>query len=728
MSNIGVFDTREAARLMKERNGEKVEKANVALVEEARRASVQPRATETQMIEPGETGRDVAEAVTRGISFFFQSGDVLPPYWSPQRDAALYEFWRNVSVLSGAMYAMVSKMATIPWHIEPRDKALTSHFQQAMRYEKTLREGAEFGSGWGAFIQKQMQSLLGQDNGRFMELIDLSPNKMGPLKPPVLTVAHLDPSRCTRTSSPEYPVRYMGSDGKRRALHWTRVAFDSQLPSERERMYGVGFCAVSRGASYGQNMLDMALYKSEKIGSRPQKGIMIAKGGLDAEEVGVALDVAARMSDDRGLNRYSMMPIIGNSDIEEAAIDLIDLSSLPDGFDEETWTFIAMAAIALAFGVDARELWPQQSRGATRADAVLSHVKQRGKGPGHIITETERMFNNWYLPRHLMMVFDFQDDAQDRQRAEIEQERARARKINLENKVTGVREERMMMVTSGVLTDAQFKDLELDDGRLPDGKPLDTLFFREEPVYKEILTLPGISNPTDIRGNEAEKVLDAISKQKAKALEILAGADGEIKKRQAKEALFTLENLAEEYEKLSMIQKAEEQAEASDTRDDPKDGQREEAQGAPAQGDGERTVTTIPRDGGKLNRPPENEIKSMGFFDRFKKKDDPRQMIFDVFKEAMKPPDVIVEVKPEIIVQPATPPDVTVNVEKQDAPVVHVSAPEVKPEITIQMPEPQSETPQEEKQQEGDAEYEIVDLIRNDRGEVSRLVRKKEKR
>lgn len=589
---VGRFDEGEARRLLMERA---LTKANESLVDKVRRESVQPRAKDEEGVPAGQGAgrRDIGDVVSnKGLYYFFQTGDVLPAWWSPARDRALSEFWKSCSVLAGAMYAMVSKMATIPWHVEPRDKGINSHFIEAERFERNLRDSAEYGAGWGAFIEMQMVSLLGQDNGRFMEIIDMADNKMGPLIPPALSVAHLDPSRCTRTSDPTYPVKYLGKDGKQRALHWTRVAFSSQMPSEREDMYKVGICAVSRAASYGQNMLDMATYKQEKLGSRPLRGIIVVKGGLDAEAVGKALQVASEMSDNRGNSRYSLTPIVGDSDIEEADLEVKSLSSLPEGFDEETWTYIAMAAIALAFGVDARELWPMQQSGATKADAVLSHIKQRGKGPGHIIAETERMFNNWFLPRHLRMVFDFQDDAQDRQQAEIQRERALARKTNLELGVTGVREERLNMVTDGSITTAQFKDLELGDGRLPDGKPLDTLFFREEEVYKEILTLPGISNPTDILSNDAQKVLLIVSKQRAVALKMLSEFQGEIKKRQTTEALAALDYLAKLYKEASFEEQDEETPD-SESRDDPEEGQREEALGANSETDTERTIDAV---------------------------------------------------------------------------------------------------------------------------------------
>lgn len=614
---VGMFDEGEARRILMERARAKAveEKANVNLVEEVRRQSIQPRAEDTTGRTPGSGPQpnDMGSVINQGISFFFQEGNVLPRWWSPARDRALSDFWKSCDVMSGAMYAMVSKMATIPWRIEPRDKGINSHFIEAERYERNLHESAEYGAGWGTFIEKQMESLLGQDNGRFMEIIDMSSNKLAPLQPPAISVAHLDPSRCTRTSDPDYPVIYLGKDGKQRALHWTRVAFNSQMPSEKENMYGVGICAVSRSASYGQNMLDMSVYKQEQIGSRPFKGILVTKGGLDPEVVGKALEIASQMTDDRGNTRYSLTPIVGSSDLEEAGIDVVSLSALPQGFNEETWTYIAMAAIALAFGVDARELWPMQQAGATKADAVLSHIKQRGKGPGHIIAETERMFNMWFLPRHLRLVFDFQDDAQDRQQAEIQRERALARKANLELGVTDIREERQNMVTDGSITAAQFKDMELADGRLPDGKPLDTLFFREEDVYKEILTLNGISNPTDIYANDPAKVLKVISTQRSVALKMLSEFQGEIRKRQATESLAALDYLARLYKEFSFEKQQEEREEQmASSRDDPEEGQREESLGPPSETDTEHSIGVVSPEESRVNS--QEGLKQLNIF------------------------------------------------------------------------------------------------------------------
>ena len=579
-------------------------KANSPLIETVRQESIQSRSENVD----GTVTRAIGPT---GFTYLLNSSTTLPPWWSAGRDRALSDFWKSINLLSGAMYTLTSKLTTIPFHIEPRDPAVTAHYKEAKRFERRLYESSEFGDGWGQFFSKQIQSLLGQDNGRFMEIIDMSPNKAGPIIGSAISVAHLAPNRCVRTGDPEFPVLYIDSDGARRKLHWTRVAFQSQLPSERVEMLGVGLCAVSRAASYAQNMADIALYKEEKLGSRPKRGMLLAGGGLDAESVGDAMQVTDRLSDNRGNKRYSLLPIVGSPDIEVPTLQLIELSQLPDGFNEEESTTIAMSAIALGFGIDARELWPNAQRGATRADALLSHIKQRGKGPGQILSETERMFNNWFLPPYLRMVFDYQDDAQDRQRAEIRRERSLTRKEDIANGISNERTERERMVTEGEISSAQFMQLELSDGRLPDGKPLGTLFFIEDEIYKEILTLSGVSNPLDFRANEPEKVLDAISKQIPVAYTAIARETGQSKSRRAQESLYALQWLEEQYEELLSKQKFEETQE-EESMAQPSENRQGVREGADRNAEDESALNVRPDDESMLsseNDPRESKGK-----------------------------------------------------------------------------------------------------------------------
>lgn len=445
------------------------------------------------------------------------AGELIPPWWSTRRDQELRRFYKQVDYLAGAVYALVSHMTTIPWQIVPYDLSIMSHQVQADRFENILMDGAEFGRGWTTFLSKWITDLLTQDNGAFAEVIGEG-DPVGPIVGAPISIAVLDSGRCTRTSNAEFPVIYQDTDGTRYKLHYTRVAFASLDPSPIAEMNDVGLCAVSKCLNVAQNLYDMTIYKQEKLGSRPARGLMVTKGGLDPEHVREAIRLANETQDNQGLSRYSKTIVVGDAGLKDADLSLIDLASMPDGFNEQDTVMLGMAAIALAFGVDARELWPMTGTGATRADALIQHLKARQKGIGQLIELTERVLGAKFLPPHLQLVFDYSDDSQDRQAAEIRKVRADAHDIGLGNESVSQRVVREQMLQDGDLTQEQFNDLERNDGRLEDGSPILSLFFDDQ--YVEMLAM-GVPNPVDVEGNDASAMLTLISQKRAELTQAL---------------------------------------------------------------------------------------------------------------------------------------------------------------------------------------------------------------
>jgi len=425
------------------------------------------------------------------LLYLASASTMVPAWWSTVRDMKLREFWKNNDYLAGAVYAICSRMSTIPVNVEPWDENVTAQVDQAWKFERLLLDAAEFGQGWEAFISKWVEDLITQDNGAFAEIIgDGDPT--GPIVGMPFGLAHLDTARCTRTTNPEYPVLYTDTNGERFRLHHTRVAHESLQPSPIAEMMGVGFCSVSRCINTSQHLMDVLVYKQEKLGSRPTRGMMVTKGGLDPDDINKAMEIANEAMDSRALRRYSQVAVVGGSATPDAGVELVSLTSLPDGFDEQQSTTIGMAAIALAFGVDPRELWPGLSVGSTRAEALVAHLKARTKGIGQIIAITERAIGQKFLPPTLYMEFDYQDDAQDRQVADIRAVRTTTHAAALTSKALDIRTVRQQMVQDGDLSQSQFEELELQDGRLPDGSSVLSLFA--EPEHKAMLNL-GVPDP-----------------------------------------------------------------------------------------------------------------------------------------------------------------------------------------------------------------------------------------
>ncbi len=483
------------------------------------------------------------------LTWLTVAGELISPWWSRYRDAELRRFWPRVDHLAGALYTVQSRLATIPFRVEPRDLTFKTHIRQAEKITEMLLEDSEYGKGWNDFYEPFLEDWFGQDNGTFVEVIgEGKPD--GPIVGPVLSISHLDSQYCTRTSNPEFPVLYADpDDGRIYKLHRSRVIFASQMPSADVRMNKVGKCAVSRCLNVAQNIYDILVYKQEKLGSRPQRGLIVTGGGLTPDMLASAFEQAQMAMSNQKLSRFSKFVAVGAKDAPEASVDITDLASIPDGFDERDSMTLGMAAIALAFGVDARELFPGLSSGATRAEALISHLKQRGKGLGQTIMMVERKFSQKILPPHLKLVFDFQDDAQDAQVAEIRKQRADTRVKNIQEAgVTDTRTEREHMLKDGELTPAQFVKLELESGRLEDGSDVVTLFANKD--FFELLSI-GVENVLEISTNDKNMVLTKLEEKRAELMALIGAATNLRERLNYDKALAAVDGLEILYGKQS---------------------------------------------------------------------------------------------------------------------------------------------------------------------------------
>lgn len=490
---------------------------------------------------------------TGGLNMFMfmvRAGLYMYPWWSPSRDVQLSKFWKQVDYLSGAIYTLESKMSSIPVRIQARDQSIKEDVAEAERETEKLLMSAEFGGGWTSFYEKFVEALVTQDNGTFVEIIGGgSPN--GPIIGRPFTVRTLDPAMCQRTGDPEFPVIYRDPRGGLFRLHFTRVMYKAQMESTISQMYGVGFCGISRAVNISQTLFDILIYKQEKLGSRPRRGIMVTGGGLDPEDVRDSFKIVEQIEDGQNLSRYSKIALVGDSSMPDAKLTLTDLSSLPDGFDEQTNVELGMAVIAMALGMDARELFPVGQSGATRADALIQHLKQRGKGPGQIIQMTEMMFNAKYLPPNLKLVFDFQDDEEDRQSAETKEVRSRRWATAIKSGSMDTHTARAQMVEVGDLERGQYERLELEDGRLEDGTTVLTLFYSKDSNIKKYLKLP-VEDPLDIDENSWETLKEPVEKNKTMAMTTIVNSTKSDERWSAQKALSALKELEKLYQPMPL--------------------------------------------------------------------------------------------------------------------------------------------------------------------------------
>lgn len=493
-----------------------------------------------QSVQSIPRGDGITQSVF-AVQWLANAGGIVSPWWSTTRDLQLRHFWKDCDHLSGTIYSMQSKMTAIPVRVDPKDMSDRRAVEEARFLTEVINDAPGFGKGWVTEYGKWIEDIYTQDNGAFLEVIGAG-RKDGPIIGMPVSIAHLDSSRCLRTGSFEYPVIYTDTDGQRYKLHYTRVMMASQMESPIADMLGVGVCAISRCINVAQTLTDLLIFKMENLGSRPHRQIVVTRGGLDPRDLQTAFRMAEGQMDAMGLRRYSKVVVAGSQALPEASLESYDLSKMPTGVDETTSITLGMAAIALAFGTDARELFPALTAGATRADALLQHMKQRGKGPGQILQITERLMNFKFVPPHLKFSTDFQDDAQDRQEAEIAMVRANRR---VQDTTTGAITDRVMheqMMEDGDITQAQFDQMELESGRLVNGDESTVLFYSKKREYSQYLDL-GVENPLDTYQNDAIYMLDAIAEKRMAVMETLANEKDKTKRWIALESQSALNEL-----------------------------------------------------------------------------------------------------------------------------------------------------------------------------------------
>jgi len=448
--------------------------------------------------------------------------DVIPKWWSSRRDAELRRYWKTSDQLSGALFTVISKIASIPFTVVAKDSSVRKHADIANEYTELLNNWTQFGEGWETFMSYAIEDLLGQDNGMFIEVIGYG-NKSQAIQGPAISLSHLDSQRCTRTGDALYPVLYRDEEGRLHKLHYSRVIFASQQPSTDKLMNGVGFCAISRVIFAAQNLRDMNVYESERFGSRPPKQILLTGGGLDPDDLQDAIEISRRLMDTAGLSRYSNTVAIGDRNLDKPTLERIDLTNAPEGYEKKESTIIAMAIIALGFGVDIREIMPLAITGSAKGDAVIQNMKQRGKTIGLTIGLLEKNINKKFLPPFLKIIFDYQDDSQDRQVSEIRSTRSATRDRNMKLGVTNVRVEREQMLKDGEITLEQFKELELDDGRLESGVSVEAVFTSNDGEIQDYISGISESNYEKYKEDLMNIVIDSKSARKSeKARQCLA--------------------------------------------------------------------------------------------------------------------------------------------------------------------------------------------------------------
>lgn len=414
---------------------------------------------------------------------FFQLGQVIEsiPAWSIYpwaRDRMLRAFYKTEPIMAGAVYS-----------ISARIKALNYKFvgDEAKHDDLQLMfKSADYGEGFRELISKTITDICTQDNGAFWELIGMGNPAGELLGGAVLGFNYLDPSQCYRTFDPEHPILYIDPlKGSRHLLHKSRVIKFSSMPQPNELSRGVGFSPLSRALLSVQLIQSIQRYRYEKTSGQFERAIGYGTGMTQATLKSLVQQTQLE-DENAGFVRFGKIPFFV-SPRKEVNLDILDLASIPDGFDLKTEMETYVYTVSNAFGVDSREFWTATQSGATKADALVTNLKTRGKGLADLITMMEDAINDYIMPEGVVFEYDFVDEEHSAEVAKT-----------FQAKVSYLSE----IKSNGGLSDEQYQAMLIHEGILP-------LEILEDASHLAIL--PDDTETEEIDGLSTEDENEAIS-------------------------------------------------------------------------------------------------------------------------------------------------------------------------------------------------------------------------
>lgn len=472
--------------------------------------------------------------------YLVKTGDLVPPWWSRQRDMELHRLVKESNHLSGIAYLATTKLVNIPLMFVPKDPTITAHVDQASQFSEQITLASEFGMGLRETAKKFIYDYLIFDNGGFMEVIGEG-DPSGPIEGMPLSLRHLDSLNCTRTGNYEYPVVYRDSrTAKRYKIHFTRVIYMAQQPSGIQRMHGVGFSAASRSFMLGQVLQDQLVYKLEKMGSRPSEGLVVGRN-IETEQLYVAYMMADELADNLGLTRYQKYVFIGGEDIDVINRDMHNFEM----FDEATGTNMAIYAMFYTWGLDIRDGWPISG---SKSGDQIANMKARGRLPADFTSDLKLQFDLKVCPPYLETRLDFQDDEEDQQRAIIQDIRSRRVNRLAEQGIIDHEAQRRTMLADGELSREEFIRMQYEAGKLEDGTPIEAVFYYPDELIHSLTQLANHPDPLVIEDNDPAAIVREIHVQQSRAMEILGQSNSLIQRRKATLAHAALTWLEERYQ------------------------------------------------------------------------------------------------------------------------------------------------------------------------------------
>ncbi|MCB1711063.1 MAG: hypothetical protein KDH96_00855 [Candidatus Riesia sp.] len=498
------------------------------------------------MAIPNENTLDNEEypVFTTLLKVLSTAGTNAPSWWSVDRDIYLRNTVFKIDFLESAVNTVVLKLFSIPFSVVSKNNSSLLMQQYAESYQELITELLMYDKT----LEKFIRSFLTADNGAFIYVDDgKTPNSEPiPENNPPVELRWLDSTLCQRTSNRQFPVIYNHPNGKKYKLHHSRVISLVQSPSTDIKMNNVGMCFASRAMLLAQHLSDIYLYEGEVLGNRSSEEIIYATGAK-SKEIDDAFQLADLDSDNAGLARYGKRVYLGLRD-SNAKIGKLNLKSLPEQFNKRDDIEITLTLLAMASGGSPNWFYDSVKSGSTKASASESTKMGESKIETWFIRNFTHELEQKILPHFLKVLNKNADIDTTGTRARIKLNLAQKAKQNIDSKVTNVRVERQQMLAREDIDLVTFEDLELADGRTPNGLPIYAFFESDDERLRDLLYF--VDNPLDFTNNDPQEMLDLSEDYLKQAQNIALNTLDIEEQRLGVYAMYTLDYVRDEYRNM----------------------------------------------------------------------------------------------------------------------------------------------------------------------------------
>lgn len=470
-----------------------------------------------------------AFSITKTLLF---AGRAIPAWWTPQRDEWLRAFVIGNQFMSNSVGNLLYLLNSVDFIVLPKNSGVSEHIKQAAYYNDLMRNITS-SDGFEMFLN----DVLTCDNGGWLYVEAIEPSDQ-PISTFAFGLRHLDSNRVQRTGDMVYPAIYWSDDSNGYKMHHSRIINLTQNPQSFQDTYGVGLSFVSRTILYTRHLLDIQTYEDELLGSRSASEIIMLTGA-NANSLKKAIDGADIESDNSGLTRYGKRVYIGIREAN-AKLERVLLKGLPDNFNKQEDFQIMMSLVALAAGVAIEHFPISGTSSASKSGANFAEGVSNSKLIKWFVDKLSAQITSKFLPNSLYYTDVESASRLNSERSKVLRDLAFSSRVRIQFGITTARQERKTLLDQGALSQSEFEELELQDGRLPNGMPLIDIFYTTDPAYQRYFSFITLPIESMVVNND---LLIQIKKSKNDAANTAVNSTSGNLQSTAKTAYFALQEL-----------------------------------------------------------------------------------------------------------------------------------------------------------------------------------------